>query len=46
MVQPESPKTSRRPVRRTVSRVVAACGITLASLAVTAPSWAGPLSGC
>lgn len=46
MVELDSPKTPRRPARHTLSRVVAACGMALASLAVAAPSWAGPLSGC
>jgi hypothetical protein len=41
MAQTERP-TTRRPVRR----ILAATGIVLASLAMAAPSWAGPMMGC
>jgi|GEM_PF-5860730 hypothetical protein len=42
MVQTERPPTPRRAVHR----ILAAAGIVLASLAVAAPSWAGPMMGC
>jgi hypothetical protein len=33
-------------IRRNVARVVAASGLVVGVLAVAAPSWAGPLTGC
>ena len=34
------------PLCRRVAQIAAASGIVLATLAVAAPSWAGPMSGC
>ena len=39
-----SPKPSR--LRRTLRRAAAAGAVIVATLAVAAPSWAGPLYGC
>ena len=41
---PSSPRASAR--RRTLARLVAAGALVVGSLAVAAPSWAGPLTGC
>ena len=46
MVQRRSPHLPRRSPRRALTRVMAACSITLGTLAVAAPSWAGPMMGC
>ncbi len=51
MVEAQSVQESRptsRPSRRrrTVTRAVTGAAIVLGAIAVAAPSWAGPLSGC
>ena len=46
MVQIERRNTSLRAGRRPRRRLLAACAIILGTLAVAAPSWAGPMMGC
>ena len=46
-VRESSRSTSTPPLRRrAVTRVITAGAIVAGTLAVAAPSWAGPLTGC
>lgn len=46
-VRESSRSTSTAPLRRrAVARVITAGAIVAGTLAVAAPSWAGPLTGC
>ena len=39
-----TPRKSR--LRRSVSRMAVAGGVVISTLALAAPSWAGPMTGC